>query len=92
MTPILRRINPDLKGQIRSLFVVLSDDLFSQILRQFEKKKSNTNPVQNPTPETSGSASDGSPPAAPNPTSKSSSKSRSQKRGASSDLSGQAKK
>ena len=31
--PILRRINPELSGKIRSLFIVLSDDAFKKILR-----------------------------------------------------------
>ena len=31
--PLLRRINPELAGKIRSLFIVLSDDAFKKILR-----------------------------------------------------------
>ena len=31
--PILRRINPELSGKIRSLFIILSDDAFRKILR-----------------------------------------------------------
>ena len=31
--PILRRINPDLSGRLRSIFIVLSDDAFRKILR-----------------------------------------------------------
>ena len=37
--PILRRINPELMGQIRSLFVVLSDDQFRKVLGQMRKPK-----------------------------------------------------
>ena len=89
-TPILRRINPELKGQIRSLFVVLSDDLFSQILRKFDQKKTTSAPsVQ---PGTSGSTSESPPPVNPNPASKGSKSRNYGKRGASSDLSSQAKK
>ena len=45
--PIIRRINPKLLGQVRSLFVVLSDDMFRQQLRKFERKKTSglANPV-----------------------------------------------
>ena len=32
ITPILRRINPDLAGQIRSLFICLSDDQFRKVV------------------------------------------------------------
>ena len=39
VVPILRRINPELKGQIRSLFVVLSDDQFMKVLGQLRKPK-----------------------------------------------------
>ena len=95
MTPILRRINPELKGQIRSLFIVLSDDLFRQILRQFDKKKHESAAPATTAPSGSGSSSgpvtDESPPRAPDPSSKSS-RSKSTKRGASSDLSSQSKK
>ena len=92
MTTILRRVNPELKGQIRSLFVVLSDDLFRQILRKFEQKKGASTPAPSATPEGSGSgsASDGTTPAIPGLSSKG--KSRSHKRGASSELSNQSKK
>ena len=31
--PLLRRINPELAGKIRSLFIVLSDNAFKKILR-----------------------------------------------------------
>ena len=31
VVPILRRINPDLMGQIRTLFIVLSDDQFRRV-------------------------------------------------------------
>ena len=31
ITPVLRRINPELTGQIRSLFIVLSDDEFRKV-------------------------------------------------------------
>ena len=95
MTPILRRINPELKGQIRLLFIVLSDDLFRQILRQFDKKKHESAAPATTAPSGSGSSSgpvtDESPPRAPDPSSKSS-RSKSTKRGPSSDLSRQSKK
>ena len=42
VAPIIRRIDPQLVGQIRSLFIVLSDDQFRQQLRRFSLKKSNT--------------------------------------------------
>ena len=38
MEPILRRINPELSGKLRSLFIILSDDAFKKILRS---RKSN---------------------------------------------------
>ena len=31
--PILRRINPELSGKLRSLFIILSDDAFKKVLR-----------------------------------------------------------
>ena len=48
--PIVRRLNPKLLGQVRSLFVVLSDDMFRQQLRKFERKKASgsANPISNP--------------------------------------------
>ena len=41
VAPIIRRLNPKLLGQVRSLFVVLSDDQFREQLRKYESKKSN---------------------------------------------------
>ena len=38
VAPIIRRIRPELVGQVRSVFVVLSDDQFRQQLKQFESK------------------------------------------------------
>ena len=46
ITPFMRRINPELMGQIRSLFVVLSDDQFRQVLNQLKKQK--PKPAQEP--------------------------------------------
>lgn len=43
--PILKRINPDLAGKIRSIFVVLSDDQFRKSLR---KTRTRSNPQQAP--------------------------------------------
>ena len=90
--------------QIRSIFVVLSDDMFRQILRKFEKNKksSGSRPESSaPTPSGSGSSTSASPPAAtgttPPPAAAPTlasrvSKSRTQKRGASSDSGPSAKK
>ena len=36
--PILRRINPELSGKIRSLFIILSDDAFRKIIRSRQKQ------------------------------------------------------
>ena len=36
--PILRRINPKLAGQIRSLFVCLSDDHFNRVIGKFKNR------------------------------------------------------
>ena len=41
ITPLLHRINPELMGQIRFLFVVLLDDQFRHVLNQFKKQKPN---------------------------------------------------
>ena len=38
LVPILRRINPELSGKIRSLFIVLSDDAFQKIIRSRQKE------------------------------------------------------
>lgn len=38
VAPIIRRIRPELVGQVRALFVVLCDDQFWQQLRKFEAK------------------------------------------------------
>ena len=40
VAPIICRLNPKLTGQVRALFVVLSDDAFYAQLRKFEKKSS----------------------------------------------------
>ena len=83
MNPILRRLNPDLLGKVRSLFIVLSDDLFAQILSKFDKKAK-------PGPSSSG------PPAevlvTPPGTAPPKNRNRTAKRGASSDLGSTAKK
>ena len=99
MTPILRRINPELKGQIRSLFIVLSDDLFRQILRKFDKKKHESSAPASTAPNDS-APSDSAPEdtsasaPVPDPASGSASrnKGRNLKRGASGDLGGHSKK
>ena len=39
ITPFLRRINPELMGQIRSLFIVISDDQFKFVLNSLKKQK-----------------------------------------------------
>ena len=93
MTPILRRINPDLKGQIRSLFIVLSDDLFRQILRKFDKKKhEDSSATASSAPGGSGSASEDTSPSAQAPGQASKGKGRNLKRGPSADIGSQAKK
>ena len=43
VVPILRRINPELLGQVRALFVVLSDDQFRQVLAQLKRSKPQAN-------------------------------------------------
>jgi hypothetical protein len=37
VTPILRRINPKLSGKIRTIFIVLSDDLFRKVTSKFQR-------------------------------------------------------
>ena len=83
--PIIRRINPKLLGQVRSLFVVLSDDMFRQQLRKFERKKSSglANPEVSQDIAMEPVASLGLPPAVVPGTSGSGNKSRTFKRNAS---------
>ena len=53
--PFLRRINPELMGQIRSLFIVLTDDQFKFALNTFKK------PNEKPKPSKEASVSEVSP-------------------------------
>ena len=55
ITPFLRRINPELMGQIRSLFIVLTDDQFKFALNTFKK------PNEKPKPSKEASVSEVSP-------------------------------
>ena len=43
--PILRRINPELSGKIRSLFIVLSDDQFKKRLQKVQRSQVQAPPV-----------------------------------------------
>ena len=95
ITPIIRRVNPKLFGQIRSIFVVLSDDLFKKVTSRFSASKASasapdaqpdTTPVSN-TSNTSASGSSGK-----GSGSSSGNRSRSLKRGASSQGGGPPKK
>ena len=67
VAPIVRRLNPKLVGQVKALFVVLSDDQLREQIRRFDKKKEsagNSGPVAQVQDEaadaTSGSSSTGS--------------------------------
>ena len=79
--------------QLRSIFVVLSDDMFRQILRKFEKNKKGSGPRQEasgsaPPPPDVDPATDSVPvvtPQAPDPSGKGSKSRSAIKRGASSD-------
>ena len=46
VVPILRRINPDLLGQVRSLFIVLSDDQFRKVLNKLKKPNADNQPAR----------------------------------------------
>ena len=46
VVPILRRINPDLLGQVRSIFIVLSDDQFRKVLNTLKKPHVNPPPTK----------------------------------------------
>ena len=72
LIPIIRRINPKLRGQIRSLFIILSDDLYKPWPQSSGPSKGGATPTaQHGQPETSESESDGGEvtpePVAPNP-------------------------
>ena len=93
VAPIIRRIRPELVGQVRSVFVVLCDDQFRQQLRQFESRSKSKDSAAQPqvvggpvVPQPSGSVL---PPPGLAP---SGHKSRSGKRGASSALGSTSKK
>ena len=45
ITPILRRVNPDFYGQIRTIFIVLSDDMFKKVTSKFNKQPRGSNRV-----------------------------------------------
>ena len=49
--PILRRINPELSGKLRSIFIVLSDDSFRKLLRS--RKAANAPPASSRSETTS---------------------------------------
>ena len=100
VAPIIRRLNPKLLGQVRSLFIVLSDDQFRQQLRKYETKKSSTG-TGTETPSAMDTSSGSNSAARSDPGSGNSSGTgrgahganrRNHKRGASSELSGAAKK
>ena len=91
LRPILRRVNPKHAGQVRSIFVVLSDDEFRQVISKFAPRSGSS------AESSSGSSSatsvqaapvDGDPPEVSAPTQARSgvSRSKSQKRGASTAL------
>ena len=84
--PILRRINPELCGKIRSLFIVLSDDAFRKILRARKSEATGPRPSAPPTPTPSSNTSEVDPTEGSEPTPGT------RKRGASSPADGSAAK
>ena len=103
ITPILRRVNPELHGRIASIFIVLSDDLFKKVTAKFTYK-SRAHPAAAATSSSASQAAEESDasdatdatdtpeaqvPFIPQPTG---SRTRTQKRGASSQLGSSAKK
>lgn len=50
VVPILRRINPDLMGQIRTLFIVLSDDQFRKVLSTLKRPQTDKARPDQPPP------------------------------------------
>ena len=49
VSPIIRRLNPKLVGQVKALFTVIDDDQLREQLRKFDKKKS-SHPDTTPAP------------------------------------------
>ena len=103
VAPIIRRLNPKLLGQVRSLFIVLSDDQFRAQLKKYESKKPGAGVEAPPSAMDTSSGSNQatrSDPGSGNSSGNSSGRDRgahsgsrrNQKRGPSSELSGTAKK
>ena len=97
--PILKRINPKLSGQIRSIFICLSDDQFRKVISKFNRSGPSQAQAAVNDPATVEEASGGEVEPQPTqghqpqaPSTSSTRGGRGSKRGASSDLSGAAKK
>ena len=97
VSPIVKRLNPDLLGKVRSIFVVLSDDMFREILHKYDKKKTSSgsaskSPSSSSNPTTGANRDAVASVSPPGLVQARGGKSRSNKRGAPSELSSTSKK